>query len=74
MKDLNWESRKRKLKLGPQKRGLFVKQLVRDVRVSCLLLLYNILIELLLTHLFSCVSIVAGAFEHYGLQFIDWCP
>ncbi|ORZ10074.1 hypothetical protein BCR42DRAFT_333937 [Absidia repens] len=33
MKDLNWESRKRKLKLGPQKRGLFVKQLVRDVRL-----------------------------------------
>ncbi|CAO3598578.1 unnamed protein product [Absidia cylindrospora] len=33
MKDLNWEARKRKLKLGPQKRGMFVKQLVRDVRL-----------------------------------------
>ncbi|KAI8339223.1 hypothetical protein BC941DRAFT_460672 [Chlamydoabsidia padenii] len=33
MKDLNWEARKRKLKLGPQKRGMFIKQLVRDVRL-----------------------------------------
>jgi 1-phosphatidylinositol-4-phosphate 5-kinase len=34
MKDLNWEERKRKLKLGPQKRKLFIGQLVRDVTVS----------------------------------------
>ncbi|CAO3609184.1 unnamed protein product [Cunninghamella echinulata] len=33
MKDLNWEKRNRKLKLGPQKRGMFIKQLVRDVRL-----------------------------------------
>ncbi|CAO0793077.1 unnamed protein product [Mucor circinelloides] len=31
MKDLNWEKRQRKLKLGPQKRKLFISQLVRDV-------------------------------------------
>ena len=34
MKDLNWEKRQRKLKLGPQKRKLFIGQLVRDVTVS----------------------------------------
>ncbi|KAI7888178.1 uncharacterized protein EV154DRAFT_539451 [Mucor mucedo] len=31
MKDLNWEKRERKLKLGPQKRKMFITQLVRDV-------------------------------------------
>ncbi|KAI8364301.1 hypothetical protein EDC96DRAFT_511245 [Choanephora cucurbitarum] len=31
MKDLNWEKRERKLKLGPRKRKLFIGQLVRDV-------------------------------------------
>ncbi|KAG2229888.1 hypothetical protein INT48_001323 [Thamnidium elegans] len=31
MKDLNWEKRQRKLKLGPQKRKMFIGQLVRDV-------------------------------------------
>ncbi|EIE75627.1 hypothetical protein RO3G_00331 [Rhizopus delemar RA 99-880] len=31
MKDLNWEKRQRKLQLGPQKRKLFIGQLVRDV-------------------------------------------
>ncbi|CAO3693448.1 unnamed protein product [Rhizopus microsporus] len=31
MKDLNWEKRERKLQLGPQKRKLFINQLVRDV-------------------------------------------
>ncbi|GAA5806688.1 hypothetical protein MFLAVUS_000036 [Mucor flavus] len=31
MKDLNWEKRQRKLKLGPQKRKMFISQLVRDV-------------------------------------------
>lgn len=34
MKDLNWEKRERKLQLGPQKRKLFISQLVRDVTVS----------------------------------------
>lgn len=34
MKDLNWEKRQRKLKLGPQKRKMFIGQLVRDVTVS----------------------------------------
>jgi 1-phosphatidylinositol-4-phosphate 5-kinase len=33
MKDLNWEKRQRKLQLGPQKRKLFINQLVRDVTV-----------------------------------------
>ncbi|GAA5796833.1 hypothetical protein HPULCUR_002211 [Helicostylum pulchrum] len=31
MKDLNWVKRDRKLKLGPQKRKMFIGQLVRDV-------------------------------------------
>ncbi|CAO3665373.1 unnamed protein product [Rhizopus stolonifer] len=31
MKDLNWEKRQRKLELGPQKRKMFIGQLVRDV-------------------------------------------
>ncbi|KAI8346156.1 hypothetical protein BD560DRAFT_338729 [Blakeslea trispora] len=31
MKDLNWEKRQRKLKLGPRKRKTFISQLVRDV-------------------------------------------
>ncbi|CAO3621426.1 unnamed protein product [Mucor hiemalis] len=31
MKDLNWEKSQRKLKLGPQKRKMFIGQLVRDV-------------------------------------------
>jgi 1-phosphatidylinositol-4-phosphate 5-kinase len=33
MKDLNWEKRARKLQLGPQKRKLFITQLLRDVKV-----------------------------------------
>lgn len=33
MKDLNWEKRQRKLELGPQKRKMFIGQLVRDVTV-----------------------------------------
>ncbi|KAI9252460.1 hypothetical protein BY458DRAFT_523061 [Sporodiniella umbellata] len=31
MKDLNWESKQRKLQLGPKKRKMFINQLVRDV-------------------------------------------
>ncbi|KAG1456847.1 hypothetical protein G6F56_006741 [Rhizopus delemar] len=31
MKDLNWENKQRKLHLGPQKRKMFIGQLVRDV-------------------------------------------
>lgn len=33
MKDLNWEKRGNKLQLGPQKRKLFITQLLRDVKV-----------------------------------------
>lgn len=49
MKDLNWEKRERKLKLGPQKRKIFITQLVRDVTVSIISL--N-----LVTHLTSLYS------------------
>ncbi|KAI9478690.1 MAG: hypothetical protein EXX96DRAFT_482765 [Benjaminiella poitrasii] len=31
MKDLNWEKKQRKLRLGPEKRKLFIQQLVYDV-------------------------------------------
>lgn len=34
MKDLNWEKRAQKLQLGPQKRKLFITQLLRDVKVK----------------------------------------
>jgi 1-phosphatidylinositol-4-phosphate 5-kinase len=40
MKDLNWEKRARKLQLGPQKRKLFITQLLRDVKV-CFTFLLN---------------------------------
>ncbi|KAG2212248.1 uncharacterized protein EV154DRAFT_498809 [Mucor mucedo] len=33
MKDLNWEKRGNKLQLGPQKRKLFITQLLRDVKL-----------------------------------------
>ena len=46
MKDLNWEKRQRKLRLGPQKRKLFIGQLVRDVTVNIDLFLCLYLIPL----------------------------
>ncbi|ORX92406.1 SAICAR synthase-like protein [Basidiobolus meristosporus CBS 931.73] len=33
MKDLNWETRDRKLEIGPEKRQLFVDQMERDVKL-----------------------------------------
>lgn len=38
MKDLNFNKNQQKLQLGPQKRKLFISQLMRDVKVHfCLL-------------------------------------
>lgn len=34
MKDLNFQKNNRKLQMGPQKRKLFIGQLMRDVKVK----------------------------------------
>lgn len=66
LKDQNWIARSQKLRLGPEKRNLFIQQLERDIAVS----IWNALG-------FSKVLIMLVALnghEHYGLQYAGWHP
>jgi 1-phosphatidylinositol-4-phosphate 5-kinase len=41
LKDLNWLERSRKLHLGPEKRGLLIHQMEKDVEVNQFLFLFR---------------------------------
>jgi hypothetical protein len=64
MKDLNWEKKHIKLQLGPQKRRLFISQLVKDVTVSFLFLKY-MYIKKKEIHLYTIIAAIP--IKHYGL-------
>jgi hypothetical protein len=65
MKDLNWEKRGNKLQLGPQKRKLFITQLLRDVKVKKGYINFQFFEMFLLNH--SKLIIAFGKNEYYGL-------
>lgn len=74
MKDLNWEKRGNKLQLGPQKRKLFITQLLRDVKVRFIMSLFMPLLLCTYCLYFLKYKMLAfGPNEHHGLQFDDWC-